>query len=432
MKRNSAGTLADHLSEEELVRLQHEWAFWARKEQLPPPTDWTTWFILGGRGSGKTRAGAEWVRALATGSPGHPPVSPIALVNETMSEVRAVMVEGVSGLLAVGAPDQRPVFDRSRNRLVWSNGAEAHLMAAQDPDRFRGPQFAAAWCDELAKWSHAEQAWDMLQLALRLGHRPRQIVTSTPRPTPLVRRLLADQRTAVTRMRTADNRHNLAPGFFSAVTARYEGTFLGRQELEGELIEDREDALWTRAQLEACRSEVTGALGRTIVAVDPAVSATKNSDACGIIVAAASAEGRGAHVLADETLKPASPLRWAEIAIAAFHRFEADAVVVEINQGGDLVHEMLAQIDADVPVIPVRARHGKWVRAEPVAALYQRHLVRHVPGLCALEDEMCAFGADGRSNGHSPDRVDALVWGLTTLLLDLPTPRVRSLWEQAG
>ncbi len=293
----------NRLTDKEVRELFFDWAIWARAEQWPPEGSWTTWLLMGGRGAGKTRAGAEWVRSLVAGTA---PVSPIALVSENLDEARRVMVEGPSGLLSVGVPANRPKFERGRQRLVWSNGAEAHLMSASDPERFRGPQFAAAWVDEAGKWPHAEAAWDMLQFALRLGDRPRQLVTTTPRPTRLIKRLLSEPGTVLTRMTTEDNRANLAPGFLSDVVGRYQGTRLGRQELNGELIEDREDGLWSRELVEACRTNEELRPERIVVAVDPAVSAKKNSDACGIIVAARA--GEKALVLADRTLKP--PRRW--------------------------------------------------------------------------------------------------------------------------
>lgn len=410
----------DALTEAEIEALAFDWELWARPEQTAPDGDWTTWLMLGGRGAGKTRAGAEWVRALATGPY---PVSPIALVGETMAEARAIMIDGVSGLLAVHPATERPRF--SRNRLLWPNGAEAHLMSASDPDRLRGPQFAAAWCDELAKWPDPDAAWDMLQFGLRLGDRPRQLVTTTPRPVALLKRLMADPATQVTRMRTRDNRANLADSFFEAVVGRYRGTVLGRQELDGELIEDRPDALWTRALLAVARRTEARPLGRVLVAVDPPVTAGKSADACGIVVVGRA--GDDAVVLADATIRPAPPLVWAERAVALYHQFDADAVLVEVNQGGDLVKTMIAQIDPEVAVREVRATRGKWLRAEPVAALYARQRIVHRPGLGALEDEMCAFGPDGLAHGHSPDRVDALVWGLSELMLATGTPRVRSL-----
>ena len=405
------------LDEATAAGLYFDWPRWARPEQLPPEGDWVTWLLLGGRGSGKTRAGAEWVRALATGPR---PVSPIALVGETMTEAIAIMVEGESGLLRL-----HPASDRPRlkgNALLWPNGAEALILSASDPERFRGPQFAAAWCDEIGKWPDAEAAWDMLQFALRLGDRPRQVATTTPRPTKLIRRLLADRLATVSRMTTDANRKHLAPSFLDAVVGRYRGTVLGRQELDGELIEDRPDALWQRAMFQPAGPDLTP--GRIVVAVDPPVTGHARSDACGIIVAART--GLGAVVREDRSLQPAPPALWAARAVRAYHDWGADAIVAEVNQGGDLVREIIAQQDPAVPIRTVRATRGKWLRAEPVAALYARGLVRHRPGLAALEDEMCAFGADGTAHGHSPDRVDALVWAITELLQEQLTPRVRT------
>ncbi|MGV3576157.1 MAG: DNA-packaging protein [Devosia sp.] len=401
------------LGDEDAERTYFSWARWARREQKQPPGDWTTWLLMGGRGSGKTRAGSEWVRRLARRK-----ISPIALVGETMTEAVDIMVRGESGLIAVHADHERPVL-KGKSRLVWPNGVEAAILTASDPERFRGPQFAAAWCDEIAKWPHAEEAWDMLQFGLRLGDRPRQLATTTPKPTKLIRRLLDDEQTRVVRMTTEDNYRFLAPQFLDAVVARYRGTVLGRQELDGELIEDRADALWQRGMFR----EGGAVTGRIVVAVDPPVTGTARSDACGIVVAGQS--GEGAVVLEDATLKGVAPLTWARRAVAAFYAHAADAVVVEVNQGGDLVKNLLSQVDAKVPVIEVRATRGKWLRAEPVAALYGRGLVGHVSGLTALEDELCAFGPDGKADGHSPDRVDALVWALTELLLKGAGPRVR-------
>nr|WP_244545384.1 terminase family protein [Devosia enhydra] len=401
-----------------MTQLWYDFALTARPQQLPPPGDWTTWLLIGGRGSGKTRAGAEWIRSLATAPV---PVSPIALVGETMAEAIAVMIRGESGLLAVHPPAERPVLKGTT--LTWPSGAVASVLSASDPDRFRGPQFAAAWCDEVAKWPDPEAAWDMLQFGLRLGPRPRQLATTTPRPTPLIKRLLHDGQTVVTRMKTADNRSHLAPAFLEVVVARYRDTVLGRQELDGELIEDRPDALWRRDQF--LRPEPGTEAGRTVVAVDPPVTGKKTSDACGIVVATRSEAG--AVVLEDATLHPAPPVIWAERVVRAFHAHEANLVVAEVNQGGELVRQMIAQIDPSVPVKSVHASRGKWLRAEPVAALYARGLIRHAAGLGALEDEMCAFGADGLSEGRSPNRVDALVWALTELMLGDQGPRVRRL-----
>ena len=415
---NSSGTeeaaWVGRLSDRACADIYFDWANWARQAQLPPPGDWVTWLLMGGRGAGKTRAGAEWVRGLAAAG-----VGPIALVSATMTEALAVMVEGPSGLMAVTPPAARPRL--TGTALRWPNGVEASLLGAADPERFRGPQFAAAWCDEIGKWPHAEAAWDMLQFGLRLGDRPRQLATTTPRPTRLVKRLLAEPNTAVTRMTTAENEKHLASSFLTAVTARYRGTLLGRQELDGELIEDLPGALWTRDMF---RPDDGAGRTRIVVGVDPPATGGAGADACGIVVAARTAAG--AVVLADRTVKPAAPLAWARRAVAAFHAFAADCIVAEVNQGGDMVKTVLAQVDAEVPVRSVHATRGKWLRAEPVAALYAQGRVRHAPGLAALEDEMCAFGADGLAEGHSPDRLDAAVWALTELLLR-DGPRVRGL-----
>ena len=402
------------LPEGEVGRMMFNWEVWAMPHQLPPDGDWTTWLLLGGRGAGKTRAGAEWVRTLAEQG-----IGPIALVGETMTEAELVMVKGESGILRISPPWRKPRLIGSV--LIWPNGVEAHLLPASDPERFRGPQFAAAWCDETAKWRKAEAAFDMLQFGLRLGERPRQLVTTTPRATKLMKRLMADKRTRISRAATKVNTH-LADAFLAAVVERYRDTVLGRQELDGELIEDRPDALWQRGMF---RAPVGAVDGRIVVAVDPPVTGTERSDACGIVVAGR--QGEGAVVLEDATLQGMRPDIWARRAVAAYRAHEADCIVVEVNQGGDLVEQILNQVDASVPVRKVRANRGKWVRAEPVAALYARGLVRHVPGLTALEDELCAFGPDGKAEGHSPDRVDALVWALTELVLNETRPRVRGL-----
>lgn len=412
---------ARHLTPGEAEKFKCYWDLWRHKMQEPPPGDWSTWLMLGGRGAGKTRAGSEWVRSLVSAPR---PVSPIALVGETMAEARAIMVEGVSGIISVHPRARRPRLDAGRGILVWPNGAEAWLMPANDPERFRGPQFAAAWCDELAKWPKAEAAWDMLQFGLRLGARPRQLVTTTPKPTRLLKRLMAEPNTVVTRMTTKANRANLAPAFLDAIVARYNETMLGRQELEGEFVEEVPGALWSRKLIEAGRIGEVPGLSRIVVAVDPPVTGRRTSDACGIVVAGR--RGDTAVVLADRTVQGTSPIGWARVAITAFHEFAADTIVAEVNQGGDLVKSVLAQVDASVPVREARANRGKWVRAEPVAALYAQGRVKHAGMFAELEDELCAFGPDGLAGGRSPDRLDAMVWAVTELLLrEGPVPRVR-------
>ncbi|WP_370426857.1 DNA-packaging protein [Oceanicella actignis] len=394
--------------------------------QLPPPGEWRTWLILGGRGAGKTRAGAEWVRSMAEGPT---PLAPgrrrrVALIAETFDQAREVMVEGESGIRAVSPPDRAPHYEVTRKRLVWPNGAEARLFSAQDPESLRGPQFDAAWCDELAKWKHAREVWDMLQFGLRLGDAPQQIVTTTPRRVPLLTELMRAPDTVVTHAPTEANRANLAPGFIEAVERRFKGTSLGRQELMGELLTEAPGALWTRATIERGRAAPPDAFERIVVAVDPPVTGKAGSDECGIVVAGLA---RGvAWVLEDASVQGAAPRAWAERAVAAYHAHEADRLVAEVNQGGDLVEALVRQVDPLVSYRAVRATRGKAARAEPVAALYEQGRVRHGGLFPALEDQMCAFTGD-RSEG-SPDRVDALVWAVTELMLSAGgAPRVRRL-----
>jgi phage terminase large subunit-like protein len=330
-------------------------------------------------------------------------------------------------LLAVHRRDERPDWSPSRRRLQWTNGAVAQLFSAEDPEQLRGPQFSAAWCDELAKWRHAEATFDMLQFGLRLGERPRQVITTTPRPIKLLNKLIDDPATALTRAGTAANAYNLSPAFLDHVLARYGGTRLGRQEIDGEIIAERADALWTRARLEACRVPVAPALTRIVVAVDPPGSARPGSDACGI-VAAGKADDGILYVLADESASGLTPQAWATRAIALWRRLKADVLVAEANFGGDMVRAVIRTADASVPVTIVHATRGKFRRAEPIAQLYEQGKVRHAGAFAALEDEMCDFGLDGLSSGRSPDRLDALVWALTALSYGARAePRVRGI-----
>jgi phage terminase large subunit-like protein len=410
--------------------LRERWILTARDDQLPSEDKpWTRWLVLGGRGAGKTRTGAEWIKGLALGYPwfAGKPVGRIALVGQTLADARDVMIEGPAGLLAIHDRSERPVWTPTRRRLEWSTGAVAHVFSAEDPDSLRGPQFEAAWADELAKWPHVEATWDMLQFGLRLGANPREIVTTTPRPIPLIKRLLEDRATLVSRARTADNARHLAPAFLAAVVDRYAGTRLGRQELDGEIIEDRPDALWTRDLIERCRVAAAAPLARIVVAVDPPASSSKRADACGI-VAAGLGEGGIAFVLADETASGLKPPEWAAKAVALYRRLQADALVVETNQGGEMATSVIREVDPGVPVRSVRATRGKYLRAEPVSVLYEQGRVLHVGALPALEDEMCDFGPGGLSSGRSPDRLDALVWALTDLMLSQRAePRIRAL-----
>jgi phage terminase large subunit-like protein len=451
-----------------LGRAMPGWPLVARPSQMPPPGDWRQWLILGGRGSGKTRAGAEWVRAMVEGvSPAATRVhGRIALVAETLADAREVMVEGESGLRAnVAGP--RPVYEATRRRLVFANGAVAQIFSSEDPESLRGYQFDAAWGDELAKWKHAEACFDNLQLGLRLGERPRALFTTTPRPVPLLQRMLAEAGgiggeagraepssggvplsglpaispprgeksaaagvpsggTVVTHMRTDENAENLGAGFVEAMAARYGGSRLGRQELFGEMIADREDALFDRAGIDRMRVRAAPALRRIVVAVDPPATASKRSDACGIVAAGMAADGT-IYVLADHSRQGLKPHEWARAAVGLYELLEADRIVAEVNQGGDMVEAVIRTVAPSAPVRAVRASRGKWVRAEPVAALYEQGRVRHAGSFPALEDEMADFGPDGLSSGRSPDRLDALVWAVTALAGPSAEPRVRGL-----
>ena len=426
--------LIEGMSRAELELLFGRWDVFAHDHQVPPKLapngqPWLTWLLIGGRGAGKTRAGAEWVRAQALGlAPlADAPVSNIALVGETEHDVREVMIEGISGLLAVHRRDERPVWTSSRRRLEWNNGAVAYAFSAEDPESLRGPQFGCAWSDEMAKWRYAQATFDMLQFGLRLGHQPRQLITTTPRPTAMIKRLMLEPTSVVTRAATQANAYHLAPTFLKGVLARYKDTRLGRQELDGEIIEDRPDALWSRALIEGCRVSDAPPLARIVVAVDPPASSGKRADACGIVAAGITGEG-AIYVIADETVSQATPSVWAARAIALWRRLEADALVAETNQGGEMVRSVINEVDASVPVVSVRASRGKWLRAEPVATLYEQGRVKHAGNFPALEDEMCDFGPTGLSSGRSPDRLDALVWAIASLTFTTRTqPRVRGL-----
>ncbi len=426
----------DSLSENAFRALPYLWRVWAHPDhQLAPEGDWRVWVILGGRGAGKTRAGAEWVRAMVEGPGPRDPgrARRVCLLGETIEQARAVMVEGESGLLACSPPDRRPTLIASRNRLVWPNGAEATIASAANPESLRGPQFDAAWSDELAKWRKCREAWDMLQFCLRLGDDPRQVVTTTPRDNPVLREILADPGTVTTRAGTAANARHLAPGFVAALEARYGGTALGRQELDGALLEAPEGALWTPRLIDAARVAAAPELDRVVVAIDPPVTSKDTSDACGLVVAGirhVRSEGEPdvphVYVLADRSRARQTPRDWAGRAAEAFHAFGADRVVAEVNQGGDLVEQVLRQVAPEISFRAVRATRGKRLRAEPVAALYEQGRIHHVGAFPELEAEMCRFTQKNAGGIKSPDRLDALVWALTDLVLDREPGRPRA------
>jgi phage terminase large subunit-like protein len=409
--------LAAVLSPAEARALHYDWTSWARPTQRPPPGNWRVWLLLAGRGFGKTRTGAELVRARVAACTARR----VALVAPTAADARNVMVEGESGILAISPPWDRPRYEPSKRRLTWPNGAIATLYSADEPERLRGPQHDATWCDELGSWRYPE-AWDMLMLGLRLGNDPSVVVTTTPRPTKLIRALIADSTAVVTRGSTYENRPNLAPAFLEQIIRKYEGTRLGRQELEAELLDDVPGALWSRGVIEAGRARAAPTLVRVVVAIDPAATSSEEADETGIVVAGKDAQGRG-WVLADASGRFA-PAQWAKTAIAAYRAHRADRVVAEVNNGGEMVEATLRVIDPNVPFRAVRASRGKLTRAEPVAALYEQGRVHHLGSFPQLEDQMCGFvpadpGDLGpRPTRSSPDRVDALVWALTDLLIE--------------
>lgn len=396
------------------------WDYSARENQLPPPGDWRVWMIMAGRGFGKTRAGAEWVRMIADANPN----ARIALVSSSLAEARAVMVEGESGLLAICRPGHKPHFEPSLHRVRFENGAQAQLFSAAEPEALRGPQHSHAWCDEVGKWplanERATRCWDNLMLGMRLSEDPRVAVTTTPRAVPLVQRLVAQAEKAddvvITQGKTDEN-HRLPDRFLDAIESEYAGTLLARQEMDGELLEDIEGALWTRSLLEQSRE--AGAVpeaARMVVAVDPPASA--NGDECGIIVAALGVDGI-ARVLADRSLGGAAPAEWAKRVAETAEEWNADRVVAEANQGGAMVESVLRAADQALPVKLVHAARGKVARAEPVAALYAAGRVRHVGVFARLEDQLCGLlvGGTYAGPGSSPDRADALVWAMSELLL---------------
>ena len=404
--------------------LLREWRYWARRDQLPPEgKNWRRWLILGGRGSGKTRAGAEWVRAIALGEWGTK-ASRIAILAPTFAEARLVMIEGQSGLLSVHRTNEQPLFEPSKRMLSWPNGSVAHVFSAEEPDGLRGPQFDAAWCDELAKWKQADQVWDMLQFGLRLGDNPVAVITTTPRPIPILKMLLNEEGTVTSHSTTFDNAKNLASGFLKDVTKRYAGTRLGRQELDGELIEDDPDALFKRDMIERARILEAPEMKRIVVAVDPPASAGKTSNACGIVCVGLGKDDRF-YVLADRSIQGARPAQWAKRIVALYYEKRASRVVAEVNQGGAMVEQVLREVDKNLSFRAVHASKGKAARAEPIAALYEQGRVSHVGVFPELEDEMCAAIGQG---AKSPDRLDALVWAIHDLMKKSKAePRVRML-----
>lgn len=384
-----------------------DWLATARPEQVAPDGDWLTWVILAGRGWGKTRTGAEDAAWAGMANPGWR----IAVVAPTSADARDTCIEGDSGLLNVLPREAVQTWNRSLGELILVNGTRFKTFSADEPERLRGPQHHRAWADELAAWRYPE-AWDQLMFGLRLGQHPQAVVTTTPKPTPLVKALVAAKTSHVTRGSTFDNAANLAPSALQMLKDKYEGTRLGRQELEAEILGDLPGALWTLATLDAYRLREQPELGRVVVAVDPAVTATEASDEHGIIVAGLDAQ-RGI-VLEDASLS-GSPNDWARRAVSLYRSWNADCIVIEVNQGGDMVAHTIRTIDPNVNIKEVRASRGKHVRAEPIAALYEQGRVAHVGSFPELEAQMTQMTVNGYEGEGSPDRVDALVWAMTEL-----------------
>jgi phage terminase large subunit-like protein len=399
------------LSDAELYHLQYDWSFWARDKQRLPDDDFFIWLIMAGRGFGKTRTGAETVRGWVKQE------KYVNLIGATADDARDIMIEGESGILAICPPDERPLYKKSDRKLAWPNGAISLIFTADEPERLRGKQHAKLWADETGSWRYVE-SWDQAMMGLRLGRKPQGIVTTTPRPVKIIKDLVVDKRNVITRGTTYENRANLAKGFFEYVIRKYEGTRLGRQELNAEMLTDVPGALWQRDQIEKLRVRKAPELVRIVIPIDPAISANENSNETGIIPVGLGKDGH-AYVLEDLSLV-GSPAEWAGKAVKAYYRLKADRVIGEVNQGGDMVENTIRTVrDGDdqpigknVSYKAVRATRGKYTRAEPVSSLYEQGRVHHVGGFPELEDQLCTWlpGED------SPDRLDALVWGLTELM----------------
>jgi phage terminase large subunit-like protein len=416
--------------------LTYRWGFWGRPTQLAPAGSWDNWLILAGRGFGKTRTGAEWVREnmcgstpLARGRWRH-----IAIIAETAADARDVMVgdgkapcdpNAGSGILQVHPKDFLPLYEPSKRRLTWPNGAAATLYNAVEPDQLRGPQHDAAWCDELCKWRYQQETWDQLEFGLRTGDNPQKLISTTPKPTMLLKAIMADPQTVITRGSTYDNSGNMPKKFLDRIRRKFEGTRLGRQELEAEVLEDLDGALWKRSNIDANRITLAELppLRRIVVAIDPNASSEENSNECGIVCAGVDDRGHG-YVL-DDVSAVLAPLEWGREAISLYRARQADRIVAEINNGGEMVENTLRMIDPNVSYSPVWASKGKFIRAEPVSALYEQNRIHHVGSFGPLEDQMCTFTVDfdRKAMGYSPDRMDAMVWAFTDLLIEGDTPR---------
>lgn len=402
------------------ARLAHHWPFWARPNQLMPKGNWVYWLILAGRGFGKTRTGAEVIREWVKTS------NYVNLIGATAGDVRDIMVEGESGILACCSEGERPYYKKSEAKLEWPNGAVSLCFSADEPERLRGKQHEKLWADELASWQYAA-AWDQAKFGLRLGERPQAIITTTPKPKRVITELIGDVKCVVTRGSSYENRENLAPNFFDEIVAKYEGTRLGRQELYAEILSDAPGALWTRETIRHQAISAAPVMRRVVVGLDPPASSEERSNEAGIVAVGLGVDDR-AYVLEDAS-GIMTPREWASKSVSVLKRWggygsqdvqlkvqQGGTIVAEINQGGEMVVEVIKAVDANVPVKTVRANKGKWLRAEPVSALYEQGKVDHLGLFEVLEDQMCSYVQDiDRKNEGSPDRLDALVWAITDL-----------------
>lgn len=409
MRRSNQQTLTPEYIAQFQIEARYRWdAVWnARDHQREPLDDYSIWAIVTGRGWGKTRTAGETIRMWVESGK----YSRLNLVAPTAADARDTMVEGESGILAISPPWLMPIYEPSKRRLTWPNGAMATLYSAEEPDRLRGPQCDAWWADEMAAWKYLQETWDNLQFGARLGRRVRGIITTTPRPLPILKDILSRSTTIVTRGNTYENIANLAPSFIESIRERYEGTRLGRQEIDGEILDDNPDALWNRDLIESCRvvriPENVKQV-RVVVGLDP--SATSTGDEAGIVVGVRGSDGK--TYIVDDLSIQASPIDWAKAAVTAYHKYHADRIVYESNMGGEMVRQTIRIIDPTVATKAVHASRGKVTRAEPVVAQYEQDKVRHVGCFPKMEDEMCEWT---QGSSDSPNRLDALVWTVTDL-----------------
>lgn len=421
-KKRLRHEILESLPKEKLLDLKYSWEIRARPEQRTPKGDWTFWFVMAGRGWGKTRCFSEWI--IEQVRQGY---KKIGLIGPTASSNRDIIVEGDSGILTISRPQDRPLYEPSKRKLTWKNGATAHLFSAEEPDRLRGPQFEKMGCEEIATWKYPE-TWDMAKLCLRLGKNPQAIITTTPKPKRIIRELIADKNCITTGGSTYENILNLSPNFYKTIVDKYEGTALGEQEIYARLLEELPNALWQRSTIADNRvSEIdSDKLVRIVVAIDPAGTSKESSAETGILVCGIDQNFEG-YVLEDLSCRK-RPKGWASKSINAYYKYKADRIIAEVNFGGEMVEEVIRNVDPNVSYKSIHASRGKRARAEPISALYEQGRIHHVGVFKDLEDQQCNFTPDTKT---SPDRIDALVWCFTELIINRRGPtriaRARSI-----